>query len=206
MTWKVPPKSWSESVAERAATSIKAARERTKTSAAKLSERTAELGAPVSRSVLSDLETGRKRSLDVSELLVIAAALGVPPIFLLYPGLSDDQIDVLPGLRSSSRDAARWFNGEAITATNNDDRDEQRLAHFDDMARELVEAFAQLARLDEAITATVRTLPTGDDGHPVDDGRLDGLMRNRDELRVRIADLDRAVHSERARIARSERA
>ena len=190
------PQDWESALARRIGMTVKSARQRAGMSQGALADA---LG--VHRSQVVNIEMPERLTsggtLRVGLLLRIAAALGVPPIFLLYPGLADDQIDVLPGLRSSSRDAARWFNGETITATTSDG-EEQRLAHVDDTARELVEAVAQLARLDEAIAATARTMPIGDDGQPVDDGRQDRLVRDRDDLEHRIVFLTMVLNDGRA--------
>ncbi|QCH22631.1 hypothetical protein [Mycobacteroides salmoniphilum] len=45
--------------------------------------------------MISDLETGRKQTLDISELLSLAAAHCVPPASLLFP--DDASVEVLPG-------------------------------------------------------------------------------------------------------------
>ncbi|YCN53432.1 helix-turn-helix domain-containing protein [Rhodococcus erythropolis] len=79
-----------------------------------LSDQTAELGFRVARSTISDLETGRRTRLDIAELLVIAAALNVPPVMLLYPKIPDGEVQVTPGISMKSIDAARWFGGETI--------------------------------------------------------------------------------------------
>ncbi|UCZ89865.1 helix-turn-helix domain-containing protein [Gordonia sp. WA4-43] len=104
---------WSEDLVSRVAGAIKRERERStpKVTATQLAERTAALGLPISRSVISDLETGRKRSLDVGELIVLAAALRVPPMQLLYPDLPDKHVDIVPGYGTESAKAAAWFAG-----------------------------------------------------------------------------------------------
>lgn len=43
---------------------------------------------------------------------MLAAALGVPPVALLFPNLPDGDVEVLPGQVMSSADAMRWFTGE----------------------------------------------------------------------------------------------
>jgi len=54
-----------------------------KMSAQKLADRCEQLGFAVPRSVLTNLENGHREALSIAELLVIAAALGVPPARLL---------------------------------------------------------------------------------------------------------------------------
>ena len=48
-------------------------------SAQQLADETERLGYGISRSQIANYESGRKKSLDVADLFVIAAALGVPP-------------------------------------------------------------------------------------------------------------------------------
>jgi len=86
---------------------------RGKRSAQWLADRTAELGHPISRTAISNLEVGRKGSVDVLELIVLARALGVPPLLLLYPAQSAGEVEVLPGHRASSWAAGQWFAGRA---------------------------------------------------------------------------------------------
>ena len=82
-----------------------------KMSAAGLADRTAALGHPISRSVIADLEIGRKKSLDVAELLVLAQALQVAPVQLVYPDLPKGDVEVLPGRFVESHEALQWFSG-----------------------------------------------------------------------------------------------
>lgn len=78
-----------------------------------LADETAKLGYPISRSALANYESGRKKGLDVGELIVIAAALKVPPVALLFPELPDGVVDLVPGIPVSSEDALAWFSGES---------------------------------------------------------------------------------------------
>jgi len=50
--------------------------------------------------------------LQVSEMVVIAAALGVPPVQLLYSDIPDGEVETLPGQAQKTQDAIRWFTGE----------------------------------------------------------------------------------------------
>lgn len=77
-----------------------------------LSERTAELGMKISRSAISELEGGKRRSISVAEWLTLAAALEVPPGLLLFPGYPDRTVNYLPGQESSSHDAVSWVGGQ----------------------------------------------------------------------------------------------
>lgn len=106
---------WAERLVARVAGEVRRLRgkDHSGLSAAKLADRTFDIGYGISRSVVADLETGRKKSIDVAELLVLAAALGVSPAQLVFPDLPKGSVEVLPGLDQESHDALRWFSGEA---------------------------------------------------------------------------------------------
>ena len=80
-----------------------------------LSDETAALGYRVSPTVIAKLDSGHRGSvLGVAELLVLAAALEIPPIALLFPDLPDGEVWLLPETSTSSETAMRWFSGEAL--------------------------------------------------------------------------------------------
>jgi transcriptional regulator with XRE-family HTH domain len=81
-------------------------------SAQQLAERTEELGMPIPRSVLANLESGRRETVSVAEVLVLAAALNVSPIELMCPVGFDKQAEILPGRTADPLEAMRWFTGE----------------------------------------------------------------------------------------------
>ena len=62
--------------------------------------------------MIVDLEIGRRAHISVAELLVIAAALGVPPVLLICPVGDTDEIEVLPGQSRPAFRAVQWFSGE----------------------------------------------------------------------------------------------
>lgn len=77
-----------------------------------LADRTAQLGHPLDRSVIAKLEKGHRQSISVPELLVLAHALGVPPLMLVLPLGQDQAVEVLPGRTVAVTDALRWLTGE----------------------------------------------------------------------------------------------
>lgn len=78
-----------------------------------LSDRTAELGYRVSPTVIAKLDSGHRGNvLSVAELLVLAAALDIAPIALLYPGPYEQVTELTPGVMSTEFLAAQWFSGE----------------------------------------------------------------------------------------------
>lgn len=103
---------WAGELHKRVALAVKHARERQGISAQQLADTTANLGYPITRNTLTNYENGRKQSLDVAELVVLAIALEVPPIMLLFGGHPDDPIEVTPGHAIPTVGALAWFSGD----------------------------------------------------------------------------------------------
>lgn len=82
-------------------------------SAQALSDRCGELGLLLPRPVLSNLENGRRDSISLGEILILAAALDVPPLQLVVPVGYCEDIEILPDLRVPVWDAAKWIDGES---------------------------------------------------------------------------------------------
>ncbi len=101
---------WSQEAHARIAAAIKAARG--KRSAQWLADRTAELGHPITRAQIANYESGRKQSLDIIELIVIAAALNTSPVLLVYPGPYYEAVELLPGANRAQFTAVQWFSAE----------------------------------------------------------------------------------------------
>lgn len=106
---ELPPTNWAERQAHRIAGEI--TRLRGNQSAQWLADRTKDLGHEVSRSVISDLENGRRRYVTTAELTVLAAALNVSPVVLVYPGPYQNMVEILPGRECAEFNAAQWFSG-----------------------------------------------------------------------------------------------
>lgn len=77
-----------------------------------MSERTAALGHRVSRSTISEIETGRRKSITLADFIILAAALDTAPVALIYPGPYREDIRALPELKIPQIWAVRWFSGE----------------------------------------------------------------------------------------------
>ena len=111
-------KNWREDLALRVGGKVQSRRKELKLTAAALAERTAKLGYPISRVAVGKIETGhREGKLDLAELVVLAAALGIPPVMLIYPDLPHGSVEVLPGFERDAADALRWFSGESPRLT-----------------------------------------------------------------------------------------
>jgi transcriptional regulator with XRE-family HTH domain len=92
---------------------IRRVRAERKMSAQQLADRCEQLGLPIPRPVLSNLENGRRESVSIAELMVLARALEVSPITLIVPVGQREAIEVSPGRNARTWDAFRWFVGEA---------------------------------------------------------------------------------------------
>lgn len=82
--------------------------------AQQLADETERLGYPISRAQIANYESGRKQGLDVVELLILAAALRVPPVALLFGALPDGDAEALPGWHATAAEAMFWFTGEIV--------------------------------------------------------------------------------------------
>lgn len=101
---------WASDMHARIAAAIKKHRG-TERSAQDIADETKRLGYAMSRAQIANYESGRKKNLDIAELLILAAALNVPPLVLLYPDLPGGDVEVTPGHPRSSWDAYLWASG-----------------------------------------------------------------------------------------------
>ena len=85
---------------------IRLARERAGLSAVRLAEATG-----IHRVALGNIEKG-ECEVTLVELVVLARALGATPVQLVYPGVPDRLVEVLPGVEAKAIDAVMWFSGE----------------------------------------------------------------------------------------------
>ncbi len=109
---ELPPADWAEQEAHRVATAVE--RLRGKRSAQWLANKTKELGHEVTRSVIADLENGRRRYVTTAEIVMLAAALNTAPVLLLYPHPSNElsnPVAVWPHVESTGLQAVEWFSG-----------------------------------------------------------------------------------------------
>lgn len=95
---------------------LAAARREKGLTAAELATKCTEIGLPISRSKIANMEHGRARQegISVAEVHVLAEALGVPPITLLFPVYDGGTVEALPGSELDAWAAYRWFCGDVI--------------------------------------------------------------------------------------------
>ncbi|MHA7661859.1 hypothetical protein [Mycolicibacterium sp. HS_4_1] len=165
---------WDVAQAQRIGAAIKTLRG--DRSAQWLAERTAEIGLPISRSTIADLENRRRRYVSTAELCVLAWALRVPPIRLLFPDLPDGLVEVVPGEEYPSIVAATWFSGETLFLPEfepkTQEADEAQWLHDVQAAREISdgarlvqlsrERIAQQSRIGSLTKLAARLRDSGD--------------------------------------------
>jgi transcriptional regulator with XRE-family HTH domain len=104
---------WAARITRSIAGEIRQRRKARGMSAEDLAAACSDVGMPIPRSTLADLENGRRASISVAEWLTIAAALDVPPVVLLCPVGTAETAEVLPGAEAPAYRAAQWVAGEA---------------------------------------------------------------------------------------------
>ena len=109
------PRDWGEEQALRVIQEVH--RLRKPRSAQWLADQTKELGYEVTRSVIADLENGRRRYVTIAELLILAKALGVEPLSLLFPGDPEDVVEMLPDQWVPTLQAKAEFGGDISAIT-----------------------------------------------------------------------------------------
>ena len=109
------PATWAVSIGRNIATARKAQG----VTAQQLADRCSELGYPIARSTIANIESGRKRDIPVQEVAAIARALGVPPVRLLFDLRAGDvPVEVLPGVEALPVEGMEWFAGRARIAAD----------------------------------------------------------------------------------------
>lgn len=106
-------KAWQLSTAERVGGAVLARRKQLGMTAVELARKTKEFGYPIHRTTITKIETNQRAGkLDLAEIMVLAAALNLPPIMLIFPDGPFRRVEVLPGLEDESIRGALWFTGE----------------------------------------------------------------------------------------------
>ncbi|WP_327041348.1 helix-turn-helix domain-containing protein [Micromonospora ureilytica] len=106
-----PEPGWSVLLTRRVAAEVRYWREQRGISALQLAKKTAELGYQLPRSVLANLENNRRDTVTVAELLILAAALDVPPVLLIAPVGRESDIEMLPTTRTAPWHVRGWIHG-----------------------------------------------------------------------------------------------
>ena len=112
-------KDWPKSVAKQVGQRVAYFRARAKDerghklTAQGLSDRCKALGLELGRPTIAKLEKGLRETITVGEVQVLAAALHVSPVELVFPLGEAETVEMLPGLPIGTLDAISWFTGRA---------------------------------------------------------------------------------------------
>ena len=90
---------------------VRELRDKRRLTAAQLAERMTEAGVKWDRSVVANLESGRRASVSVEELLALAYVLEVAPVHLIVPVDADGWFAVTPDLSTTNEYARAWIRG-----------------------------------------------------------------------------------------------
>ncbi|SFC61417.1 helix-turn-helix domain-containing protein [Streptomyces aidingensis] len=174
---------WAKQLTARVAEELRTARKAAGLTVAELAGACADRGLPVPATTITNLENGRRHSVDLAEFLVLADALDVPPVSLLYPLASAPSVERLPGQETSTWQALAWFTGETPTTGPAPEGSHRELldtfrAHADAVATALVSTSLAKERrrkasttLDPARRATLLEAATGYEELAFDDCR-----------------------------------
>jgi transcriptional regulator with XRE-family HTH domain len=111
---KETPADWPKSLTKLVGGRVKyyRGRQRPKLSARQLAERCEHLGYKVEYNAVANLESGRRQSISLAEVVMLAAALGVSPALLLFPIGSGEPVELLPGRTFDPFRAYELFTGD----------------------------------------------------------------------------------------------
>lgn len=103
---------WNARLAARVGHRTKKLRQDAGLSAAALSARTASLGHEIKRSVLAEMENGKRTTVTLGDVLVLARALNTPPLDLIaIDAEGPGETEILPGVTVSHWEALDWADG-----------------------------------------------------------------------------------------------
>lgn len=153
-------------------------------SAQQVSDATAKLGAPMPRTVLSNLENGRRGNITVAEVLVLARVLKVPPATLIFPLGREERAEPLPDQWVEPSWAIDWLAGQSF---------------FDDASREAAQhSPISLIRKHQRLTSSLSATISERDSARAEYARLDNALGPSAERYRMVRDLLREAIETRA--------
>lgn len=185
---------WAENLASTVAEEVKRLRnaKTPKWSIRRLAEETEKIGYPIGASVLSNFEYGRRGSrLEVAELLVLAAALDVPPAQLLWPRYPDGLTEYLPDFNLLSHMA-----GMAFIGTLRIDIDPDAATVVAPHSNELVALVEERSNLTNALDGILKSNLPGGEVAKLLNQEVERITRRRNEINARIVELGGVVSGE----------
>jgi transcriptional regulator with XRE-family HTH domain len=110
MTTNDPASSWPQKLSGQIGRTVRAWRQQRQLSLEALAKRCERLGYPVLRTNLYHLESGRRKTLSIQELLVLSAALQVQPAVLIASP-EHPLVEALPGVNLLGAEMYEWVTG-----------------------------------------------------------------------------------------------
>lgn len=105
-------KAWAHERAEQFGLAVQFWRKKMELTAVELSNRTREIGYPITRATIAKIESNQRNSkMDFLEICVLAAALEVTPTDLVFFGYPDREVKITPRSLVTSAEATEWFYG-----------------------------------------------------------------------------------------------
>lgn len=186
-------RAWAEALVRQIGNTAKELRG--KRSAKWLSDRTAELGHRIPATVIAKLDSGHRGAvLSLPELLVLAAALGAPPLALLIPTDTALSVEALPGRAMPVTDFIGWLTdtteaSPAGVATDPDAREKLALVTALNSVAQRIELLRHNLLEAERPLSSVRVLPE------LEERRAADTERYREMLASAVEDHARIVHA-----------
>ncbi|MBF9071737.1 helix-turn-helix domain-containing protein [Streptacidiphilus fuscans] len=103
---------WSKELVVRTGAAIRRERSRLGITAQVLADACTERGVKMDRAAISKIETGRRSTLELAEVLVLARSLGVAPVDLVFPLDGGDSACIGSSEQLPMWDAVQWFGAE----------------------------------------------------------------------------------------------
>jgi len=159
MAEQITGEDWGERLTLSIAEKVRKARIRNGLTVQELADETERLGYPIKRQALVNLESGRKAKIGVDELFIIAAAMRLNPLFLVFdPMRQGEPVEVFPTLEVPQWQALLWASGHVsvlnsifYTDTRDDGRGEFSMRlRLDDLRGELTVLVNRLESLAES--------------------------------------------------------
>jgi transcriptional regulator with XRE-family HTH domain len=105
---------WTNQVMATVAAEVRRRRKERDMSAQELADACAEIGHPIPRNVIANMESGRRSILPLVDVIVLAEALGTHPALLIFPLGHVSQVQRLPLQDAVSPwEAMSWFDGDS---------------------------------------------------------------------------------------------
>lgn len=135
---------------------LQSARKSAGVSAQRLADLCTTAGTPITRNVIASIESGRRASIGVDELLTIAHVLNIPPVTLLFPITTApfDDCVTRPSMNEGAAYGLDWIIGSG-NISYWDDFDESNGSKLNSAATHAHAVLADLRMLREALAEVI---------------------------------------------------